>query len=131
MRGGGKTDTITEWKRLAEHEPVDRLRSLYAALTLVFAELTRELVDWQKALENWNMRVSQIITEWKKEGELEGRLAARRDDLLLILETRFQLSVPPELKLAIEGTNDPDALSRWMKMALTVPTLDAFRAAMN
>src|SRR5438445_459733 len=40
-RGGGRADTITEWKRLAGTEPDGRLRSNYAGLIRFFARLTR------------------------------------------------------------------------------------------
>jgi hypothetical protein len=131
MRGGGEVAIITEWKRLAEQEPSDRLRTIYGALGLVFADAAKRAVQWRKALENWNMRESQVIMEWIREGKEAGLLEATRDALLTMLEVRFQLQVPADIKLAIEGTNDRTTLSRWIKAALTVPTLDAFRAAMK
>ncbi len=74
MRGNDLPVIIAEWKRLAELEPDATLRSTYASLALVFAELTKGLVIWQRSLEGWNMRESQIILGWKREGEAEGRL---------------------------------------------------------
>src|SRR5207249_1039749 len=51
MAGGGDPVLIEEWKRLALTEPDLERRRTYCGLALVFAELARELVNWQQALE--------------------------------------------------------------------------------
>ena len=89
MHGGGEEAIITEWKRLAELESDGVLRSAYAALALTFAELTKGLVAWQRALENWNMQESQTMLGWIRKGELEGRLTSKREDLLDLLRSGF------------------------------------------
>lgn len=131
MRSDDLPAIITEWKRLAESEPDGALRSAYAGLALVFAELTKGLVEWQKGLEGWNVRESQVILRWKREGKQEGLLEARQADLISVLEARLQIALPPELRNAIEGTNDLATLSRWLKNAATASSLDEFRAALT
>ena len=131
MHGGGEAAIITEWKRLAEQEPDGVLRSAYAVLALTFAELTKGLVAWQKALENWNMTESQTMLGWIRKGRQEGRLESKREDLLDLLRLRFQGEVPEDMKAAVDGTNDVDILHRWFKAAATATSLSGFRATMT
>jgi hypothetical protein len=63
---------IQEWVRVCRMEPDAKCQAMYAALALAFAELTRSLVDWQRALGGWNVRESQNILGWKREGKQEG-----------------------------------------------------------
>jgi hypothetical protein len=104
---------------------------MYSALALVFAELTEALIDWQHALEEWNMRESQVVLGWQREAHYQGRLDTKREDVISLLELRFQVQIPADLRRAIEGTNDLDILTRWFAAAATVPSLEAFRAGMS
>ncbi len=81
-------------------------------------------------MEGWNVRESQIILGWKREGKEEGLLEARRADLISVLEARFQIAVPSELRNVIEETNDLAMLSQWLRTAATASSLDDFRAAL-
>jgi hypothetical protein len=130
MRGGALPDIIAEWKVLAAAEPDGPLRSAYAVLALTFAELTRGLVEWQKGLEGWNMRESQTILGFKREGKEEGRLEMRREAILELLQIRF-LQVPQDIQAAVNGTNDFDTLRRWFQSAASLTSLDDFRVAMK
>ena len=135
MHGGGDLGTIEEWKRVAGLEPDGRLRSIYAALALVFAELAGRKVEWKQALEGWNMRQSMVITEWQNEARMEGRaeerLETRRAHLLDVLQARFPVTVPDDLTTAIQAGADSEKLARWLKIASTADSLDAFRAAIQ
>ncbi|MCI0460136.1 MAG: hypothetical protein L0Z62_24555 [Gemmataceae bacterium] len=131
LAGGGEPALIAEWKRVALTEPDPQRRSLYRNLALVLAELARELVNWQQALEGWQMQESQVILGWMKRGEQKAAVETNRARLLDVLRTRLQDPVPEPVRLAIEGTNDPDILTGWFKTALTVSTLDEFLAVMN
>jgi hypothetical protein len=131
MHGGGDVGTIEEWKRVAGLEPDGRLRSVYAALALVFAELAGRRVEWKQALEGWNMRQSMVITEWQDEAREKGRREAQRIDLRRVLQTRFFVPVPDDLAAAIETVADSEELARWLDIALTAVSLDAFRAAIQ
>ncbi len=131
MAGGGDPALIAEWKRVALTEPDPERRSLYRNLALVLAELAKELVNWQQALEGWQMQESQVILGWMKRGKQEGTVENARAFLLEAVRTRLQDPVPEPVRLAIEGTNDPDTLTRWFKAALAVSTLDEFTAVMR
>jgi hypothetical protein len=131
MQGGGRPGIIQEWVRVCRTETDVGRQALYAALALVFAELTRSLVDWQGALGGWNVRESQLILGWRREGKQEGIVEARRDDLLRFIRALLQDPVPDDIRLAIEGTNDPDTLVRWIDAALASRSLAEFVAALT
>lgn len=61
MAGGG--DLL-----FAEQETDLDRRAGYGQLTLVFAELTPGLVNWQRGLEGWQMRESELLTQWLDKG---------------------------------------------------------------
>jgi hypothetical protein len=77
------------------------------------------------------MQESQTMLGWIRKGQLEGRLASKREDLLLVLRSRFKAEAPSDLRAAIEGTNDPDILNRWLAAAVAAPSLADYRAAMS
>ena len=77
------------------------------------------------------MRQSMVITEWQDEAREEGRREAQRTDLRRVLQTRFFVPVPDDLAAAIETVADSEELARWLDIALTAVSLDAFRAAIQ
>jgi hypothetical protein len=131
MAGAGEPARIEEWKRVALLEPDPQRRLIYRDLALVFAELAKELVNWQRALEGWQVQESQVILSWMDRGKQRGSAEAWRDALLKLMRSRFQDPVPEAIRLAVEGTNDPDTLGRWFDIALAAPTLAEFQAAMR
>jgi hypothetical protein len=126
MRGRTELSIIKQWQELAAKEADRGVRSAYVNLAFVFAELMGSLPDWKKALEGWDMRVSQVVLEW----ETEGALRQAREDLLDVLKARVPQDLPTDLKTAIENISDKSELSRLLKVAATSASLDAFRAAM-
>ena len=129
--GGGDPALIEEWKQVAMHEADAPRRATYRDMALVFAELTRELVHWQRAMEGWDMKESQYIRGWLNEGKMEGAVKRGRKDLLKLLRGKLRDPVPDEVSLAVEGTNDLDTLDRWFDAALQAGTWADFRAAMK
>jgi hypothetical protein len=127
MHGGGDSGIIHEWLRIAGNETESQRRSAYAALAVVFAELTASHVQWKQALEGWNMRESQIVSEWKAEGKVE----ATRTALLRLLKLRLRVEVPADIVATVDGMTDLHELSRWFDAAATAATLDDFRAAVR
>jgi hypothetical protein len=123
MQGGSEAAIIEQWKQVAAAEPDSHLRSTYAGLALIFAELSHCVAQWQQALEGWNVRESQVVLGWK--------LEARRADLLHIMQVRFGTDVPADLAAAVEGITDSDELTRWLDAAATSESLDEFRAAVQ
>jgi hypothetical protein len=131
MAGGGDLALIEEWKRVALMEPDAQRRALYRDFALVFAELAKELVNWQQGLEGFEMQESTVIQGWINRGVQKGAIEARRADLLDVIRARLEDPVPEPVRLAVEGTNDPMTLTRWLKAAATVATLADLRAAMR
>lgn len=131
MAGGGELALIEEWKRVALREPDAAKRALYRDLALVFAELAKELVNWQGGLEGFEMQESTVVQGWINRGVQQEAVAARRAWLLRLLQNRFQTPVPEPIRLAIEGTNDVATLDRWFDAATSAPSLAEFRAAMR
>jgi hypothetical protein len=123
MHGGGESTIIKEWKRLAQAESDRRLRSEYAGLALVFAELPGEWSKWKRALEGWNVRTSQQVLEWQAEAKLE----QRRADLTHLLELRCKKPLPADLATAIASMTSMDELARWFEAAATISSYRAFR----
>jgi len=102
-------------------------RADYPGLALVFADGAGRLPIWKQTLEGFDMWQSEVIREWKTAGRLE----AQRNDLLLVLRERFQTEVPADLVQKIQQTLDLSVLTSWLSAALKVPSLDAFRSAMQ
>ena len=88
-------------------------------------------------LEGWDMRESTVVAEWKAEGRAEGMAQgivqgmaqARRGDLLLVLRQKFAAPLPSDLVSMIEAQTDAEVLSRWLMLAVSSESLDAFRSA--
>jgi hypothetical protein len=55
----------------------------------------------------------------------------KRDDLVKVLEYRFHAPLLADLSEVLAGQTDLNTLSRWFKLAFTVSSLDAFRAALQ
>jgi hypothetical protein len=48
-----------------------------------------------------------------------------------VLGARFPGALPDDVRLAVEGTNDLDTLARWVEVAATAASPDAFRTAIT
>ncbi len=129
MHGAAEPAIMSEWKRLAEADPSNLVRSQYAGLALVFADLAKCFPQWKRELEGWNVRKSQVVEEWREEGRVEGRVEAQRAALLRALTLRFRSPVPADLAAAVEALTTMQELSRWFDASLTAASLDEFRAA--
>jgi hypothetical protein len=126
LTGGGEVAIIERWKRLAETEPDSRLRSVYAALALVFAEATDCRLTWQRSLEGWNVKEPQIVLDWINEGRVEGEIKGKAEALLRVLGRRFP-PVPQDLESKVRLATDSGQLDRWLDAAVTAVSLDEFR----
>jgi hypothetical protein len=83
---------------------------------------------WQHGLEDFNVKESQVVLGIKREGVREGEVKRAREDLLEVLEVRLKHPVPEAVRLAVMGTNDPDILRRWLRVALNADTIQEFAA---
>jgi hypothetical protein len=52
-------------------------------------------------------------------------------DLIRLLDKRLGTSVPEPIRLAIEGTNDPVILARWLDAAIDVSSYTDFQSVMR
>jgi hypothetical protein len=135
MQGGDRVETVTVWKELADLEPESALRTTYAGLALVFADLAGCVPVWKQELEGWNMRKSQIVEEWREEGRIEGRqegrIEAYQGILLRMLQKRFSGVSSPEVTTAVQAQTNAEELMRWLELLDNAASLEAFRAAIN
>ena len=131
MNEGGNKEVIDKWKELAGREPSEERRRMFCDFALIFAELSKKLVLWQRALEGWQMLESQLILGVLKRGKEEGRVETRRAYIEEFIRSRLADPVPEDIFLAIEGTNDPTILDRWFKLAIEVSDVAEFRKRMK
>ena len=65
--------------------------------------------------------------EGRTQGLREGRLERQRIDLMKILQTGLQVSLPADLMSAVNTQTDQAALDHWIDTALTTPSLEEYR----
>jgi hypothetical protein len=131
MRGAGEPALIELWKKLVGAESDAEKRAAYRHFALEFAELTPDLINWQRHLEGWEVRESQYSKTIEARGEQKGELKRARADLLRALQSRLGTPAPEPIRLAIEGTNDLGILDRWFDAALTAPSWSDFQTQMK
>lgn len=125
MAGGGDEATVAAWVRLASLEPNEQKRLDWGGLVKVFADRVGCLGVWSKALEGWAVWKSQVIEEWRTEGRVE----AKRERILRLLELRFPGQVAEDLSRRISAESEGQKLDRWFDLAATAPSIDPIRAA--
>jgi hypothetical protein len=130
MQGGAQSGIILEWLRLAETEPDETLLRDYAALAVVFAGLAGSRPTWERVVEGWTMRRNYKRSEVMEEMRQEGRVEARRQDLLETLQLRFD-EVPEDIAAAVSEMTDVARLTRWFRHAVKAKSLEAFRSAVR
>jgi hypothetical protein len=131
IRGAAEAGIIEEWKRLGEIEPDEQQRANYGSLALIFVELTRWPEVWREGLKGWNMRQSQIVSEWQAEARREGNVEMARAILFKGVPTRFGVEIPTDLRSRVEKETDAEVLQRWCDLLMAAPTLERFRADIN
>jgi hypothetical protein len=131
MAGGTERDLVKEWKDVALLEEDEELRATYVWYALVFADLTPGQVNWLQGLEGWMERESQTVLNVQKRGAAKAEVETLRATTLEVVEVRLANPVPESIRLAIEGTNDPQTLRRWHRLALTVASVKELGAAMT
>jgi hypothetical protein len=117
MIGGGTLEFIERWKRAVEREQDESRRRLFRDAALVYAELTRSQINWVRGTEDWMVRESEYIKSWERVGEARAQLQMRRAFLLKVVR-QLEDPVPESIRLAVEGTTDPDKLDAWFGAAL-------------
>jgi Domain of unknown function (DUF4351) len=72
------------------------------------------------------VRESQVVNAWITEGKAEGEAEV----LVRVLRARFG-TVPDEVAAQIRQTADVQQLERWLDLASTTTSLDAFRQGLQ
>lgn len=127
MAGGGDPAAINAWLVEILQVPDAETRRNLAVYAATFAELTPAQPSWAQALERYGMMESILFNRVRKDEKVRNA----REFLLEAIAVRLSSPVPDDLRLAIEGTNDQETLGRWYRVALTCPTVDDLRAAMQ
>ncbi|MDQ2731264.1 MAG: hypothetical protein M3Y56_06360 [Armatimonadota bacterium] len=127
MRGAGKRGMIEQWKAAASKEKDSRLRTTYAGIAVVFADLDGRGRLWRKELEMWNMGESSIANEWRNEGRAE----EKKKNLLRVLELRFPKKLPSDVVTTVEAESNATKLDAWLDAAVMAASPDEFRAAIG
>jgi hypothetical protein len=127
MRGGGNPVIIQRWMQVATREQSLERRRLYAALAIIFADLAGCQAEWKTALEDWNVNESTLGAALRRSAALE----TKRQDLLRALQLRYPPAVPADLSEAAAAITDLEELDRWFDAAVTAPSLEAFRMAIQ
>jgi hypothetical protein len=125
MQGGSQPGIISTWKVLAAAETDVRKCGDLGALVLVLAELTDGWQAWQEALKGWNMRESQTVLGWIKEGRKEGQLDTLKDNLRMLLQEQCG-PLPQEWIERIAAVDDPERLKAALPKVLHIRSLDEF-----
>jgi hypothetical protein len=123
MAGADHADVVRRWRELAMRQTQLVLRSHYAVLALVFAEMAGRKQLWQTELEGFNMQESTIIRGWREEGALTNARAA----VVNVLQTRFpEAPLPEGVRSALEKNADVRQLSEWLREAVLTASLADF-----
>ncbi|NER29686.1 MAG: flagellar assembly protein H [Symploca sp. SIO1C4] len=94
--------------------------------------------QFQQALEHMDLgtkeSVMEFVTDWqekgRKQGLYEGRQESKQEDILRILEVRFE-DIPPELRKLVSKINDLEVLGTLLTQAVTTQSLEAFKSAVS
>ncbi len=111
--------------------PNPQVRLQYATDALVFAELPGVWSLWKRALEGWNVRVSQQVLEWQAEARAEAVVKTQRAVILRVLELHCGSKAPADVVSAVQSSEDTEQLTRWIDAAATAKSYDEFRAALK
>jgi hypothetical protein len=127
MAGGGEDSLIARWIEGVHAKVEDRrMRSNLVGIALVFAGLAGRLPAWKRVLEGIEMTESEVVNEWISQGEVRGKLAIRRQDLLETLQERFPNEVPEEVLRLIKAQESLELLHHWFRAAIRADTFDKF-----
>ena len=77
------------------------------------------------------MTESQVVNEWRREGETKGELRARRQSLLDVLQARFPGCAPSEVTQLIREQESLPLLTDWLQAAARASTFEEFVTALR
>ncbi len=122
-----KTGKVKEWSATSQGwRQLDLRRSLQDSCLVqplplrALFDAARAEVAMARVLE---AKRNPAIVEMKERSKAEGRAEGRAESLLAILEARG-FTAPEETRERILATTDRQTLERWLRLAVTAPTLD-------
>jgi hypothetical protein len=137
MNRGSEDAIIARWLDVAGTDADAGRRGDYS-LALVFSEAVRCRDKWEIALKGFNMIESPLVREWKAaariegkiegklEGKIEGKLEGKAEALMRVLSAKHK-GEAEQVGDGIRACRDPEALDRWLDVALATETLAEFR----
>ncbi|MGL4550935.1 MAG: hypothetical protein ACRC33_07085 [Gemmataceae bacterium] len=132
MAGAEEAGAVDRWRELAEAKVADEAdRVNLIRVALVFAELSRRTLVWERIKEMNVYTESQVVNEWILTGVQKAQLDDHRSLLLRLVQLRFKTSVPPEVVETINSQPSVPILRDWFDAASTAATLDEFVAVLR
>jgi hypothetical protein len=71
------------------------------------------------------------LEQGKTMGKEEGRVETLRENIRRLLPRLFEVPVPPTVEAALRAQVDAEVLSRWLDLALSAASMDAFCTAIG
>ncbi len=127
MKGGQNSKIVARWRKLLEREKDEARRKTIVDLARVFADLAGCQEVWDKGLEGVDVNESKVMREVRQ----QGAVVSKREDLLEFLEARYSGQLPATFLERLRTEADLGVLSRWVRLAGSASSLDAFLAALD
>ncbi len=75
-------------------------------------------------------RIMEFATDWQEKGREQGKQEGRQEDIIRILEVRFE-DIPLELRQLVGKIDDLEVLGELLVQAVTISSLEAFASFAN
>ena len=125
MHGAADAVIIARWRELALALAPKPAHPALGRVALLFADLARRFLAWEKGLEGWNVKTeSPYMNRLLDERELRRAQA----DLVRFLTFRFPGAVTDDVVEAVNMQPSLPLLNDWMDQALSVKSIDEFVA---
>jgi len=119
MANAEQESVIRCWKELVDGLPDADIRENMIGIALVFAELAKCYLEWERQLRGWKMTESKVVNGWIEEALLDNT----RNTLIRLVQYRFRESVPNELISAIQMQPSREMLDGWFEIAANASTV--------
>ena len=123
-------DSLIYNSPLPRGDKADMLTAMAILSGLVSKELPRMLLGRRRDIMIESAAYDLIKEDGIKEGIQQGMLGQSRQDLIDVLEARFEL-VPRSITATIQEIDDPAVFKILLKKAVTIDSLDSFRELLN
>ncbi len=136
LEGGANEKLLSEIRELVLSEPDSKKRAnLFSiAITIACRYMDKHFLKEYFREEMEMLRQASIVEEWIDEGVqkgiLRGTLEKAREDIVEILEVRFEIAPASNVKI-INEIDDPSVLKMLHKKAATVTSLEEFGVVMK